>query len=186
LRFISTRDRLRGLLSNCLEELPGAPLFYKLSDMAKTLHQSTPPRREFCAALQNAGYQVSGYHKDPQAIKTNAPDSVVWNILKTWCRQDQERNPGKKPPVPGSVAERIMNHQTPNDNIRFNFTPVPGGAGVGRKRGGENDVARFPLNPQAHWGPKKAATGAGAPRNKKRKTQEQEDRRNDNATQPDS
>jgi tRNA (guanine26-N2/guanine27-N2)-dimethyltransferase len=184
LRFISTRDRLRGLLSNCLEELPDAPLFYKLGDMASSLHQSTPPRRDFCAALQNAGYQVSGYHKDPQAVKTNAPDPVVWDILKTWCRIDQERNPAKKAAAPRSVAERIMNHHPPyNSNIRVDFTPVPGGVGIGRKRGGDNDVARFPLNPQANWGPKKAATGAGAPRNKKQRKGVQEQ---DNAKEADS
>lgn len=30
------------------------------------------------------GYRVSQYHKEPLAIKTDAPNSLLWDIVKTY------------------------------------------------------------------------------------------------------
>jgi tRNA (guanine26-N2/guanine27-N2)-dimethyltransferase len=45
------------------------------------------------AAIRNLGYRVSGYHKEPQAIKTDAPDGVVWDIIREWHRQNHGPTP---------------------------------------------------------------------------------------------
>jgi len=37
---------------------------------------------KFRNALLNGGYQVSASHTEPEAIKTNAPSSVIWDILR--------------------------------------------------------------------------------------------------------
>ena len=47
----------------------------------------------FKAALVNAGYRVSAYHKEPQAIKTDAPNHVVWDVVRAYCK---EHPPHKK------------------------------------------------------------------------------------------
>jgi hypothetical protein len=39
---------------------------------------------EFKSALINAGYRVSNFHKDPLAIKTDAPNSIIWDIIRAY------------------------------------------------------------------------------------------------------
>jgi len=152
---LATAERLRGLLSSCHEELPDCPLFYRLPDLSQVLHVSTPPVTAFQSALVHAGYRASGYHKDPQAIKTDAPPTVVWDILRAWAK----KNPPAKAPKEGSVDEKIL---AVEPNIEVNFTAAKS---VLENR--NSGVKRFPGNPQANWGPKKAASG------KKRKAEEE-------------
>jgi tRNA (guanine26-N2/guanine27-N2)-dimethyltransferase len=147
MKWIATKERLRGLLMSCRDELPDAPLFYRLPDLSQALAISTPPITQFKAALMNAGYRVSGYHKEPQAVKTNAPNSVVWDIMRAWCKT----NPPKKVPAAGSVAEKII---AVEPSIEVDFS-IPKGMKLSREQG----VARFPVNPQPNWGPKPKASG---------------------------
>lgn len=141
---LSTKDRLEGLLTSCLEELD-VPLFYKLPDLAKALAVSSPPMLKIKAALINAGYQVSGYHKEPQAIKTNAPNEVVWDIFRAWC----ETQPPPKKATPNALKMRAV-----EPKIKVDFT-IPATLPDPRK----SDIRRFPQNPQPNWGPKPRATG---------------------------
>jgi tRNA (guanine26-N2/guanine27-N2)-dimethyltransferase len=156
MKWIATKERLRGLLMSCRDEVPDAPLFYKLPDLAQALAATTPPLAQFKAALVNAGYQVSGYHKEPQAIKTNAPNSVVWDIMRTWCKE----NPPKKVPKAGSVAEKIL---AVEPSIRADFT-IP----ASMKNSKEHAVPRFPMNPEPNWGPKAKASGNKAAGHKRK------------------
>lgn len=159
---LATKDRLRGLLMSCRDELHDIPLFYRLPDVAKNVHTSTPPMEKVRNALINAGYRVSAYHKDPQAIKTNAPAQVIWDIMRTWYQHQKEVNAkSTKPPKEGSVGEKILSRQILT-NIDFTKPKASNGT-----VSGEDKVARFPLNPP-NWGPKKAATGY------KRKAEDQE------------
>jgi tRNA G26 N,N-dimethylase Trm1 len=34
--------------------------------------------------LLNSGFDVSGSHCEPNAVKTNAPNRIVWKILQKW------------------------------------------------------------------------------------------------------
>lgn len=36
------------------------------------------------SALLNAGYKVSISHANPMSIKTNAPNDVIWDIIRAW------------------------------------------------------------------------------------------------------
>jgi tRNA (guanine26-N2/guanine27-N2)-dimethyltransferase len=145
LQYLATKDRLRGLLQSCAEELPDVPLFYRMPDMASLLKVTSPPRDDVYAALINAGYRVSGYHKDPQAVKTDAPSHVMWDILRAWSA----KHPPSKPPAEGTAGARIL--QKPSQTT-VDFTHPK--SGIRPKR---TDVARFPQNPQAGWGPRKKA-----------------------------
>ena len=49
--------------------------------MASFLKISVPPLLRIRSALLNAGYQVSGSHCEPQAIKTNAPKLFLWKVI---------------------------------------------------------------------------------------------------------
>jgi tRNA (guanine26-N2/guanine27-N2)-dimethyltransferase len=147
MKWIATQERLRGLLMSCRDELNDCPLYYKLPDLAQALVVSTPPMTMFKAALVNAGYRVSGYHKEPHAIKTDAPNSVVWDIMRTWCKT----NPPIKPPLAGSVAAKILAIEP---SIEADFS-IPNGMITAKADG----VARFPMNPEPNWGPKAKASG---------------------------
>lgn len=38
------------------------------------------------SALLNAGYKVSGSHACAGSIKTNAPNSFIWDMMRAWVQ----------------------------------------------------------------------------------------------------
>lgn len=181
--LLATRDRLRGLLTSVQDELLDVPLYYILPDLCHTLHCSSLPLVQVKAALVNAGYRVSGYHKEPQAIKTDAPSHVLWDILRVWCKEhpptqskkkDKRRHhkgkhvsPGDKDAAATGAADDDAGTATAattptsvaekilsvTPTTMVDFT-IP--STLRQKKPG---VARFPMNPQPNWGPKPKATG---------------------------
>ncbi|KAG7363778.1 S-adenosyl-L-methionine-dependent methyltransferase [Nitzschia inconspicua] len=156
LKRIATRKRLEGLLTSVSEELD-TPLYYTMPGLCQALKCTSPSNKDFKAALINAGYKVSGYHKEPTAIKTDAPDEVVWDIMRAWV----ERHPLKKEPQEGSAAAKILAKQK---TIEVDFTMPKGGipgsnSSSTSKKDGKKKVSRFPNNPESHWGPKRKASG---------------------------
>jgi tRNA (guanine26-N2/guanine27-N2)-dimethyltransferase len=146
MELIATRTRLLGLLTSASEEIE-SPLYYSLPDLCRVLHCSSPPIREFKAAIMNAGYSVSGYHKDPNAVKTDAPSHVVWDVMRAWLARD----PPRKQPAADSPASKIM-ATTPSIEVDFAIRKSDSDMSSAR-------VTRFPLNPEKHWGPKRKASG---------------------------
>jgi tRNA (guanine26-N2/guanine27-N2)-dimethyltransferase len=55
----------------------------------------------------NAGYKVSGTHCVAGAFKTNAPSAVVWDVMKTWKKQQPVR-PEKQDAETNSIAAKIL------------------------------------------------------------------------------
>jgi tRNA (guanine26-N2/guanine27-N2)-dimethyltransferase len=158
MKLIATKERLVGLLTSVSEELDDVPLFYTLPTLGQALKISTPPIQLFKAAIVNAGYRVSGYHKEPQAIKTDAPNRIIWDIMRVWYKQQTTKEPTKKDKKKkeakeqfSSSAEKIM---AVEPSIEVNWT-IP----KAFQENAERRVRRFPQNPEKHWGPKKAATG---------------------------
>ena len=183
--YLKQDRELHGLLTSCSEELPDAPLYYLMPNMSHTLGCSTPAIDKIKAALINAGYRTSGYHKDANAVKTNAPSSVMWDIMRAWCKEHppnlksktkankkkKRRKNGKgaagpagecdaddgnnddevtTPAVPFiSAAEKILAIE-PTIKVDFSIPDV-----IKNK----TKALRFPMNPEANWGPKKAASG---------------------------
>jgi tRNA (guanine26-N2/guanine27-N2)-dimethyltransferase len=94
--LIATKDRIQGLLTSVSEELHDVPLYYTLPGLCHVLSCACPPQAQFKAALVNAGYRVGGYHKDPEAIKTDAPNHVVWDIMRAWCKDNPPKPSSKK------------------------------------------------------------------------------------------
>ena len=161
MEFIATRKRLQGLLTSVSEELD-TPLYYTLSDICRTLHCNSPPLRTLKAALINAGYEVSGYHKEPEAIKTTAPSDVLWDILRAWIKE----HPLQKPPPENSAVAKILAKEP---SITVDFT-IPTSM---KKAESREKVTRFPLNPDKYWGPKRKASGhTGGESAMKRKAEE--------------
>ena len=102
-----TTDRLKGMLTTALEERLEAPpvegvepnkddelaaiepypFFFHATQTARALHCATPSDDAIRGALRHLGYQVTRSHCKPGSIKTNAPWSVIWEVMREWVRQ---------------------------------------------------------------------------------------------------
>ncbi|XP_063674061.1 tRNA (guanine(26)-N(2))-dimethyltransferase-like isoform X2 [Bolinopsis microptera] len=141
-KYLGTIKRMTGMLTLAEEELPDIPLFYELSTLSKTIHCTCPPLAIFRSAILNAGYRVSLSHVCPKSIKTNAPPSVVWDVMRRWALDN-----GAKLREPDTVAGILLRKQ-PTLAVDFTLHPLA-------KQ--DPDVLRFPPNPEPHWGPKARA-----------------------------
>lgn len=141
----ATTKRIHGMLTSVSEELPDVPLFYSLPDMCSTLHCTSPRMVDMQAALVNAGFRVSQQHKEPQAVKTDAPDDVVWDIMRCWVKKHPVNDKRKNDSPGQAILQREPDHQA-------DFT-VP--SGLLQKK----TATRYQRNPEPYWGPKSRATG---------------------------
>lgn len=150
MKWIATKKRLHGLLTIVSEELPDVPLYYTLPDLCSTLHCVCLPTIKMKAALVNAGYRVSASHKAPQAIKTDAPNRVIWDILRSWCKENPPPERTKRSNRQDEDAKKKILAVEPSISVDFT---VPEGLDQKKK------AQRFPLNPEKNWGPKPRASG---------------------------
>ena len=141
----ATSKRIHGMLTSVSEELPDVPLFYSLPDMCSTLHCNSPRMIDMQAALVNAGFRVSQQHKEPQAVKTDAPDDVVWDIMRCWVKKHPVSDKRKTSSPGQAILAREPSHTV-------DFT-VP--SGLLQKK----TATRYQQNPEPYWGPKSRATG---------------------------
>lgn len=63
------------------------PFFIVPSNLAKILHCVSPSDAAFRGALATLGYRTSRSHTKPGSICSNAPWSVIWEIMREWVRQ---------------------------------------------------------------------------------------------------
>ncbi|KAL9619275.1 MAG: hypothetical protein Q9160_006127 [Pyrenula sp. 1 TL-2023] len=63
------------------------PFFFSLSSISKVLHATQPSEHAFRGALRHLGYRVTRSHCKPGSIRTDAPWSVLWEVMREWIRQ---------------------------------------------------------------------------------------------------
>ncbi|KAM9688755.1 tRNA (guanine(26)-N(2))-dimethyltransferase isoform 1-T2 [Trichechus inunguis] len=146
-----TSERIRGVLSVVTEELPDVPLYYTLDQLSSTIHCSTPSLLQLRSALLHAGFRVSLSHACKNAVKTDAPSSVLWDIMRCWekeCPVKRERLSDTTP------AFRILSVEP---SLQANFTIRGDANPISRQRG----LKRFQANPEANWGPRPRARPGG-------------------------
>ncbi|KXS19358.1 N2,N2-dimethylguanosine tRNA methyltransferase [Gonapodya prolifera JEL478] len=140
-----TVSRMTGMLTVISEELQDVPLHYNLSVACSVLRCTVPPMSQICSALLNANYRVSLSHTGPGTIKTDAPVSAFWDVLRAWVK----KNPIKQPEN-GSAAFQILQREP---SFEVNFTTHPQSEPQSRKI----NLVRYQENPTANWGPKARA-----------------------------
>ncbi|XP_029774880.1 tRNA (guanine(26)-N(2))-dimethyltransferase isoform X3 [Suricata suricatta] len=89
-----TSQRIQGVLSVITEELPDVPLYYTLDQLSSAIRCSTPSLLQLRSALLHAGFRVSLSHACKNAVKTDAPSSALWDIMRCWekeCPAKRER-----------------------------------------------------------------------------------------------
>lgn len=139
---LGTRKRLEGVLNVIYEELE-VPLYYVLDRLMSIVRCETPPMVTFRSALINAGYKVSISHANKTSIKTDAPNEVIWDIVRAW----EKLHPAKRERFEAnSPALAILNAESTSE-ISFERHPLANPAS--RQKG----LSRFQENPTAYWGP---------------------------------
>ncbi|XP_072167824.1 tRNA (guanine(26)-N(2))-dimethyltransferase-like isoform X1 [Diadema setosum] len=139
------KDRMKGLMTVVSEELSDCPLYYITSSLCHVLHCECPSQEKVRSAILNAGYRVSISHASAEAIKTDAPAGVIWDILRAWVK---DHPVSQKRLTPGSPATSILSKE-PSIDVNFQSHPEA----IPKSR----NMIRFPENPEANWGPRARA-----------------------------
>lgn len=84
--------------SHLIHSLPASlidpcPFFFVPAVLSKVLHCMAPPEAAIKGALRHMGYITTRSHTKPGCIKTQAPWSVIWHVMREWVRQ---RSPIKR------------------------------------------------------------------------------------------
>nr|XP_057921282.1 tRNA (guanine(26)-N(2))-dimethyltransferase isoform X2 [Doryrhamphus excisus]XP_057921283.1 tRNA (guanine(26)-N(2))-dimethyltransferase isoform X2 [Doryrhamphus excisus] len=165
-----TSKRIEGMLSMVTEELEDAPLYYTVDSLSSTIHCNTPPLLQFRSALLHAGHRVSLSHACKNAIKTDAPPTAIWDIMRCW----EKTNPVKREKLSEmSPAFKILSTEP---SFEACFTVRDDANPQSRQR----HLTRFQENPQAFWGPKARAKAGGGISNdlQKKRLKNQNKRKN--------
>jgi tRNA (guanine26-N2/guanine27-N2)-dimethyltransferase len=86
------------------------PFFFLPSDLGKILHVAAPSQNAFKGALRYLGYKAERAHPYAGSIKTDAPWSAIWEIMREFVRQKCNGKVGKL--LPSHAGWRIMNQST--------------------------------------------------------------------------
>eukprot|EP00042_Codosiga_hollandica_P044559 m.442807 g.442807 ORF g.442807 m.442807 type:complete len:367 (+) comp56817_c0_seq45:1061-2161(+) len=81
---LKTANRILGQMAVIQEELHDVPFYYTLDHLSRVLHVSTPSMLQLRSAIIRHGYRVSTSHANANAIKTDAPHTVLWDIMRCW------------------------------------------------------------------------------------------------------
>jgi tRNA (guanine26-N2/guanine27-N2)-dimethyltransferase len=112
------------MLAVVSEELPDVP-FYYVQDRLCAITKLAPGKlTHFRSALLNAGYRVSLSHAHKLALKTDAPNDFIWDMVRAW----EKDNPAKRDNLEGVAKAIIVEATEPfmNDhNVVIDFTDHP-------------------------------------------------------------
>ncbi|XP_021362315.1 tRNA (guanine(26)-N(2))-dimethyltransferase-like isoform X2 [Mizuhopecten yessoensis] len=142
-----THKRIIGMLSLVSEELRDCPMYYVIDDVCQQVHLSSFNQETFMSALLNAGFEVSMSHAEQNSIKTNASNTDIWDIVRSW---EKTHPVTEKRRVPGSVTANILSKEP---TLKVSFETHPGAKQESKKQG----LSRYPQNPEKFWGPKPRA-----------------------------
>ncbi|XP_052897271.1 tRNA (guanine(26)-N(2))-dimethyltransferase-like [Anopheles moucheti] len=146
---LTTVRRIYGTLSVIREELHDIPLYYALDRMCGILKLESIGMLTLRSALLHAGYRVSYSHASRTSIKTDAPISVLWDILRCWHRLHPVKPDRFLEGVPlTAILRKQPSQEYKIEDIHPDANPPS------RKE----SLSRFPENPTAHWGPGTRAT----------------------------
>lgn len=148
-----------------LAALDPCPLFFLPTQLARVMHCQTPGDDMMRGALRRLGYEARRSHCKGGSIKTNAPWSVVWEIMREWVRQ---KAPVKEENIkPGTAAYTLLGlgkssqNQVEEKNGVAEDKPkleVVFDEKLGREPNKEK-LVRYQANPRENWGPMARARG---------------------------
>ena len=90
------------------------------------------------SALINAGYRVSQSHTNPLALKTDAPQEFLWDVMRHWVQQHPVKHSD------GDTAGSRILAKPATCDVDFSYA----------KGSDPPKTPRWLPNPEEHWGPK--------------------------------
>lgn len=127
-------------------EIDPHPFCFIPSNLSRIIHCQAPSDSVVRGALRHAGFRVTRSHTKPGTIRTDAPWSVLWEIMREWVRQ-------KAPVKEGAVKEgtpgwRIMQKGLMQDDgkarRRVATSDAQSGAGEAKEIGAADADAGAP------------------------------------------
>lgn len=160
----ATIPRITGMLQTALQESAvDSPFFFATTRLAKTLHCEAPSLAAFRGALKGLGYNVSRSHCKPTSIKTNAPWSVIWEVMRRWVKKKPIKEGGIGAKQAGYEILRIgRTEEAKNKGIELELTKeeealakleVEFDEVLGIDVDKVSGIIRYQVNPTANWGP---------------------------------
>ena len=147
---ISVWAKIKGLFFGLKSELVDVPLFYTIPGLTAAVKVSPPKLKLFYFWLRELGFRVGGSHRTTNAVKTDAPAHVVFDLLRLYVESLPNRD-AIKPMLPQILAKPIT-------------LEIPAGMEIDWSMKVEDKANRVPIylpNPTANWGPKpRAVTGS--------------------------
>ncbi|CAD7927343.1 unnamed protein product [Amoebophrya sp. A120] len=175
LPHITQWRKIQGMLTAMSEELLDVPLHYNLPALCSSVRADCVPMRRFRAAIKKLGYRISHFHRDANAVKTDADNQVVYDVIRKWAKHSAalkvKEGEGKEQTVSKKKAKREAQVATALENklldrailtdgvdgldwdTLFDEEPSP----VITPTTTVKKVARFLPNPEKNWGPKPRA-----------------------------
>jgi tRNA (guanine26-N2/guanine27-N2)-dimethyltransferase len=134
------------------------PFFFIPTNLAGSMQCLTPSEAALRGALIGLGYRVTRSHCKPGSIKTDAPWSVIWNVMREWSLQ---KAPVKEENIKeGSPSYRLL--QLGKDDADKPDTGTKVEVVFDEKLGRDptkGHFVRYQLNPRDNWGPMNKAKG---------------------------
>jgi len=164
----ATERRITGMLTMALEELEDVPLYYEIPRLTNIVKKSQEKLTKYTSAILNAGYQFSLSHANRSGLKTTAPLSFLWDMLRTQAKEE-----GREPTKnlhPDSPGYKIMSKEA---TAKVDFTLHPEANPESR----EKNLKRFQINPEANWGPKARARTSFIPEGSEKQVKNQDKKR---------
>ncbi|KAJ6262913.1 hypothetical protein Dda_1471 [Drechslerella dactyloides] len=128
-------------------------LFVMPTQLARVLHCEAPSLAALRGALLTLGYHVTKSHCRAGSIKTDAPWSAIWRIMRAWVKTH--------PVKPGSVTSTMPGHRILHGHDEENVDDIVFDEALGRDRDKAKGEVNYQLNPNAYWGPMAKASKRG-------------------------
>jgi tRNA (guanine26-N2/guanine27-N2)-dimethyltransferase len=150
-------------------EIDPHPFFFVPHALSRVLHCQTPPEVALRGALKHAGYRVVRSHTKAGSLKTDAPWSTIWTIMREWIRQKSPIKEGSL--VEGSPGWTIMQQGTSSRKDIDSTGAASSTQGeevlsevvfdenLGAPDSTKGKLVRYQINPRANWGPMSRAKG---------------------------
>ncbi|KAI0447052.1 S-adenosyl-L-methionine-dependent methyltransferase [Xylaria telfairii] len=171
-----TKPRIEGMLHTALEEslpppdyispenkedefatLEPYPFYFHPTNLAGAMHCVCPDEDSLRGALRHLGYEVTRSHCKAGSMKTNAPWSAVWHIMREWTRQ---KYPVKIENIKeNSSAYRLLRlggAEKKDDGMDTLEVVFDQRLGQDKSKQG---LVRYQSNPRENWGPQSRAKG---------------------------
>lgn len=157
---IGTFKKIKGFLESVLAEsrLYDNPKSFNYETLFSVKGVNVPKKLEFFSALKKRGYLAVSSYLHPLVFKTNAPDSVIYNMRLAWIKEWQKRviikNEKLKQNPNIKIDENIDNEKKEDlgEELKFDFS-----IDKDLKKSLKKKIARFLPNPEKNWGPKSGA-----------------------------